>query len=215
LLILMIIGASPSGTGGGIKSTTVSSIIGIIKSVFSSHKEYINYHIPITKQNAIEEEKKSVLSRFIQIFSRKHDTETDQTISDVLVEDDSEKVNNELNKILGDIFKIKLLGRTIPFDRIIHAIATFAFYFIILFIGVLFLLLSEQFSFEQIFFEAASGLGTVGLSTGITGQLTVAGKIIITILMFIGRLGPITFGVFLFSRKSKKNPIDEHEDLVI
>ncbi|MBN2617728.1 MAG: hypothetical protein JXR64_05385 [Spirochaetales bacterium] len=215
LLILMIIGASPSGTGGGIKSTTVSSIIGIIKSVFSNHKEYINYHNPITKQNAIEEEKISALSRFVHIFSRKHVMETDQTIPAAIAEDDSQKLNNELNKILGDIFKIKLLGRTIPFDRIIHAIATFAFYFIILFLGVLFLLLSEQFSFEQIFFEAASGLGTVGLSTGITGQLTVTGKIIIILLMFIGRLGPITFGVFLFSRELKRKPIEEHEELVI
>lgn len=217
LLILMIFGASPSGTGGGIKSTTISSIVGIIKSVFSSQKEYINYHVPVHKQNINQDGqfKKSAFTRFIHIFSKKQNSNSEQPISSEISENYCDKVNAELNKILGDIFKVKLLGRTIPFDRIIHAIATFSFYFIILFIGVLFLLLSEPFSFEQIFFEAASGLGTVGLSTGITGQLTVLGKIIITILMFIERLGPITFGVFLFSKKSKNKLINEHEDLVI
>lgn len=43
LMILMIIGASPSGTGGGIKSTTVSAIFGVLGSVFSKNKEFINY----------------------------------------------------------------------------------------------------------------------------------------------------------------------------
>ncbi|MBN2771231.1 MAG: hypothetical protein JXR90_11105 [Spirochaetes bacterium] len=217
LLILMIIGASPSGTGGGIKSTTISSIAGIIKSVFSSHKEYINYRVPVKDHNEIQkiDTKKSALSRFVLIFSKKQKVKSDLPTASDILESNSDKVNDELTKILGDIFKVKLLGRTIPFDRIIHAIATFAFYFIILFLGVLLLLMSESFSFEQIFFEAASGLGTVGLSTGITGQLTVFGKIIITILMFIGRLGPITFGVFLFSKKPKTKLIEEHEDLVI
>jgi trk system potassium uptake protein TrkH len=44
----------------------------------------------------------------------------------------------------------------------------------------------------NIIFETASALGTVGLSTGITGSLTTAGKLIIIVVMFIGRLGPLT-----------------------
>jgi trk system potassium uptake protein TrkH len=47
--------------------------------------------------------------------------------------------------------------------------------------------------FFEIVFEAVSAFGTVGLSTGLTPSLTVAGKSIITLLMFIGRLGPILF----------------------
>ena len=45
---------------------------------------------------------------------------------------------------------------------------------------------------SQISFEAASALGTVGLSTGITSALTTAGKFIIIVTMLIGRLGPLT-----------------------
>ncbi len=48
------------------------------------------------------------------------------------------------------------------------------------------------FPFEDIMFESASALGTVGLSTGITPALTTAGKCIIIITMLIGRLGPLT-----------------------
>lgn len=50
----------------------------------------------------------------------------------------------------------------------------------------------RDFTFDQIAFEAASGLGTVGLSTGITASLTTMGKVIIIILMLVGRLGPLT-----------------------
>ncbi|MBF0309699.1 MAG: hypothetical protein HQL56_09245 [Magnetococcales bacterium] len=45
--------------------------------------------------------------------------------------------------------------------------------------------------FLALLFEVVSAIGTVGLSTGITGSLSVSGKLIITALMFIGRLGPL------------------------
>ena len=47
--------------------------------------------------------------------------------------------------------------------------------------------------FLEILFEVASAFGTVGLSTGLTPNLSAAGKTVITLLMFIGRLGPIVF----------------------
>ncbi|MDH3392398.1 MAG: ATPase [Desulfobulbaceae bacterium] len=53
--------------------------------------------------------------------------------------------------------------------------------------------------FMDLFFEAVSAFGTVGLSTGITPKLSMAGKSIITSLMFIGRLGPIVFLVAIQS----------------
>ena len=51
--------------------------------------------------------------------------------------------------------------------------------------------------FEDYAFEAVSAFGTVGLSTGATRQLAQAGKLIITALMFIGRLGPLTLALSL------------------
>ncbi|GAB1410994.1 potassium transporter TrkG [Desulfovibrionales bacterium] len=47
--------------------------------------------------------------------------------------------------------------------------------------------------FLELFFEATSAFGTVGLSTGLTPNLSVPGKLIIMLLMFVGRLGPIVF----------------------
>ena len=44
----------------------------------------------------------------------------------------------------------------------------------------------------EIMFEASSALGTVGLTTGITPELTDAGKLIIILVMLVGRLGPLT-----------------------
>ncbi|NJB66769.1 trk system potassium uptake protein TrkH [Desulfobaculum xiamenense] len=47
--------------------------------------------------------------------------------------------------------------------------------------------------FLELLFEAVSAFGTVGLSTGVTPQLSVVGKLTLTVLMFVGRLGPIVF----------------------
>ena len=49
---------------------------------------------------------------------------------------------------------------------------------------------ARKTSFD-IFFEAVSAFGTAGLSTGITGHLSTPGKIIISLLMFVGRIGPV------------------------
>ena len=51
--------------------------------------------------------------------------------------------------------------------------------------------LLDRGKFIEIFFEVVSAFGTVGLSTGITGSLTAFGKLVITLVMFIGRLGPL------------------------
>jgi len=51
---------------------------------------------------------------------------------------------------------------------------------------------AQRFEMSDIMFEAASALGTVGLTTGKTASLTYAGKLIIIFVMLIGRLGPLT-----------------------
>jgi trk system potassium uptake protein TrkH len=50
-------------------------------------------------------------------------------------------------------------------------------------------------------FETFSALGTVGLATGITPELSVAGRLIIIVAMFVGRLGPLTFISVLTGRQ--------------
>ncbi|MFC1515655.1 TrkH family potassium uptake protein [Thermodesulfobacteriota bacterium] len=55
--------------------------------------------------------------------------------------------------------------------------------------------LQSRGKFLELLFEVVSAFGTVGLSTGVTGGLSVSGKIIVTLTMFVGRLGPLVIGV--------------------
>ena len=55
-------------------------------------------------------------------------------------------------------------------------------------------------SIVDIVFEVVSAFATVGLTLGITPQLTFAGKLVIISLMIIGRLGPITISIALFKK---------------
>ena len=63
-------------------------------------------------------------------------------------------------------------------------------------------------------FEVVSAQGTVGLSTGLTPKLSDLGKLIITVLMFIGRLGPITVAVVL-SRDFAPQPLEYPKEEVL
>ena len=56
------------------------------------------------------------------------------------------------------------------------------------------------FSFEQVLFEVVSAFGTVGLSLGITPDLPDPAKVLIAIVMLIGRIGPLTLAVALAAR---------------
>ena len=59
-------------------------------------------------------------------------------------------------------------------------------------------------TFIQVFFEVVSAFGTVGLSTGITPGLSVAAKIVIIFVMFIGRLGAFTLLTIWISHPEPK-----------
>ncbi|MEV4708659.1 potassium transporter TrkG [Actinoplanes sp. NPDC049316] len=63
------------------------------------------------------------------------------------------------------------------------------------------LLALTPFRLDQVLFEVTSAFGTVGLSTGITADVGTAGHVILIVLMFIGRLGPITAAAALALRE--------------
>jgi trk system potassium uptake protein TrkH len=67
---------------------------------------------------------------------------------------------------------------------------------------VLILTVTEEFRFIDILFETFSAFGTVGLTTGITPDLSIAGKLIITVTMFVGRLGPLILVLSLIQRQA-------------
>jgi len=62
------------------------------------------------------------------------------------------------------------------------------------------LISTHDFGLEASAFEAISALGTVGLSTGVTGAYEATGKLVLVGLMFLGRLGPITLAAALVLR---------------
>ncbi len=61
-----------------------------------------------------------------------------------------------------------------------------------------------DYTFLEVFFEAVSAFGTVGLSLGITPSLSILGKIVISLTMFAGRVGPMTL-VLALARQQQKN----------
>ncbi len=67
----------------------------------------------------------------------------------------------------------------------------------------------------QLLFESASAFGTVGLSTGITEGLAPLGKLVLIVLMFVGRVGPITFGTAVLLRRDAKKYGYAEEDLIV
>jgi trk system potassium uptake protein TrkH len=143
LIILMVIGSSPSGTGGGVKCTTFSAFLGVMRSAMRGDRE------------------------------------------------------------------VRFWNRPIPVERVWTAVGSLGFYLFALIIGTYLLEMTEASPFDQNFFEAASALGTVGLSMGITATLTSVGKVIVILLMYCGRLSPLTFGMALFGGPA---PAAEEQD---
>lgn len=102
--------------------------------------------------------------------------------------------------------QVRFFRRSVPGETVERANAVALMFAVTATVALLFLLVLEQHdaphregqdNFLDALFEVASALGTVGLSTGLTPNLTDPGKIILILLMFVGRLGPIAVVVAL------------------
>ncbi|MGT2887798.1 potassium uptake transporter channel subunit KtrB [Streptococcus didelphis] len=95
-------------------------------------------------------------------------------------------------------------NRIIASKTIKQTMSVLIFFFSVLFLGYILLLTFESHLDPiALLFEAISAIGTVGVSMDLTPQLSSAGRIIIMLLMFIGRVGPITVLLSLIQRKEK------------
>ncbi|HWI61870.1 MAG TPA: TrkH family potassium uptake protein [Symbiobacteriaceae bacterium] len=157
-IILMFIGASPGGTGGGIKTTSFAMIMMSIRATSTGRDE------------------------------------------------------------------VTLMGRKIPRDLIEKAFAITSIAMLLCVTVTAALMLTERPLLESpenpfygmnILFEVVSAFGTVGLTTGVTPFLSVAGKILITLTMYIGRVGPLTMAVALAQRNLNRSPLHYPEDRVM
>ena len=101
--------------------------------------------------------------------------------------------------------KVEWGGRRIGTNNISEAIVVFFLSIAVVLFSIFLLCLTEPFATEDIIFEVFSAFGTVGLSTGITPQLSGFAKLVIVITMFIGRLGPLSIALAIPTRRKKEN----------
>lgn len=138
IIILMFIGASPGSTGGGIKTTTFTTLIGAIIAMIRGKEDIVFFHYRLGK------------------------------------------------------------------DRILKAITLTMIALFLVIIVTMLLTMTEDHSFLMILFEVTSAFGTVGLSLGLTPDLSDFGKVMIVITMFAGRLGPLTLAYALGPKAEKE-----------
>ena len=96
-------------------------------------------------------------------------------------------------------------GREIPHAQVYRALSVALLSVAMVFAVALILTVTEPFGFTDVFFEAVSAFGTVGLSTGITPELSIWGRFIVMATMFVGRLGPLTLVLALAARADRPN----------
>jgi trk system potassium uptake protein TrkH len=112
--------------------------------------------------------------------------------------------------------RVHIFRRTVPRETIDRAMVTAMLFIVSVFVALTVLLVIEQSAephpdsqglFLDALFEVTSALGTVGLSTGMTPHLTPAARVIVILLMFVGRLGPISVFAAL-SRTEREDKIE-------
>jgi len=105
---------------------------------------------------------------------------------------------------LRDQQQVRMFNRGVP-ESIISKAIGISFFWLVAVTGVGLLLLFTEHPggphelgrtlFLEVIFEAFSAMGTVGLSMGLTTTLSAIGKVLIIILMYVGRIGPVTMAL--------------------
>lgn len=100
---------------------------------------------------------------------------------------------------------VVIMHRKISDDTIRRCVAIAVFSLSTLFLLTMALLAVEQSNFLDTMYEMTSAIATVGLSRGLTGSLGSVGKLIVTLTMYLGRIGPITLALAFNSRRPLDN----------
>jgi trk system potassium uptake protein len=111
--------------------------------------------------------------------------------------------------------RITLFWRTLPGPLISRALSVLAVASLLVLLSTLALMVSEGLELLPALFEVTSAFGTVGLSLDVTPHLSTFGKILISVVMFLGRVGPITFIVALAARQRTPNYRYPEEEIAI
>ena len=93
-----------------------------------------------------------------------------------------------------------IFGRSLGVTEVMKVLALTTISLFVVLVVLFLMSITHQGEFLDLLFEVSSAFGTVGLSRGITGDLDGWGRFMIIVIMFLGRLGPLTLGFFLATR---------------
>ncbi len=108
---------------------------------------------------------------------------------------------------------VVMFRRTVSWPTVTKALAIIVVSGALLTLSMFLLMLTEKAPFERILFETISAFATVGLTTGLTAELSEVGKYIMVVVMIIGRIGPLTLAYML--ARPKPTLLKYPEDTVL
>ncbi len=149
MALLMFVGASPGGTGGGVKTSTIGIVGGLVHAT---------------------------------LLGRRH---------------------------------VEMFRRTISQRAVRLSVSIIMLSFLFVSISTLLLTLTEDAAFVSIVFEAVSAFATVGLSAGLTPDLSTPGKLVVSVTMLLGRIGPLTLAFALSSKADRVSYEYPEEDIMV
>ncbi|MBF9030914.1 Ktr system potassium transporter B [Rhodobacterales bacterium HKCCE3408] len=97
--------------------------------------------------------------------------------------------------------ELHAFGRSLGLEEVMKVMALTTLSMLLVFSGIFLISISHDGEFLDLAFEVASAFGTVGLSRGATAELDGFGRLIIILVMFVGRVGPLALGFFLATRR--------------
>ena len=103
--------------------------------------------------------------------------------------------------------QVVLRGRTIPQRKVMDAMTLVLTVVMLFLFGSMLLSLLDSVPYVKAAFEVASAMGTVGVTMGITPQLSVPSALLIISLMFLGRVGILSFSIAFLTRGKGENKI--------
>lgn len=92
---------------------------------------------------------------------------------------------------------VVMFKRTVNWQTVTKSLAIIVVSGAILTSAMFLLMLTEKASFDKVMFETISAFATVGLTAGLTAELSEPGKYIMIVVMIIGRIGPLTLAYML------------------
>lgn len=110
---------------------------------------------------------------------------------------------------------VKVFHRELYQEDVLRAMVVFFLAAMLVFISVVVLMQFEPFNATDLIFETCSAFGTTGLSTGITGDLSTAGKLVIIFLMFVGRIGILSLLLLFHKRNAEEKYHFVKEHIII